>query len=178
MALGAFVTPYLLEWFGLRWALAVIGLPVGAVALLGLPEFRRLDTRLRRPEKLPLLEGIDIFAPLAPATLESLARSLREVRLAAGETIVREGADSDRFFVIESGTVEVTQGDRVLRQEGAGEYFGEIGLLREVPRTATITAVTDTVVQALSREAFLRAVTGHRESRLEAETVVSRRLAV
>ncbi|HET7351489.1 MAG TPA: MFS transporter [Marmoricola sp.] len=178
MALGAFVTPFLIEWLGLRWALLVIALPAAAVALLGLPEFRRLDTRLRRPEQLPLLQGIDIFAPLAPATLESLARSLREVRFPAGDTIVREGADSDRFFVIESGSVEVTQGDRVLRQEGAGEYFGEIGLLRDVPRTATITAVTDTVVQVLSREDFLAAVTGHREARLAAETVASRRLAV
>jgi MFS family permease len=49
MALGAFVTPFLIDWFGLRWALAVIALPVATVALLGLPEFRRLDTRLRRP---------------------------------------------------------------------------------------------------------------------------------
>ena len=178
MALGAYVMPFFIEWLGLQWALLVIALPVTVAALLGLPEFLRLDTRLRRPEKLPLLQGIDIFAPLAPATLEWLARSLREVRFAAGDTIVREGAESDRFFVIESGTVEVTQGDRVLRREGPGEYFGEIGLLRDVPRTATITAVTDTVVQVLSREAFLDAVTGHRESRLEAETVVSRRLAV
>jgi CRP-like cAMP-binding protein len=65
----------------------------------------------------------------------------------------------------------------VLRREGPGEYFGEIGLLRDVPRTATVTAVEDTVVRTLSREHFLRAVTGHRDSTLAAERVVSRRLA-
>lgn len=178
MALGALVIPFLIEWLELRWALMVIAVPVGAVALLGLPEMRRLDARLTRPEKLPLLEGLDVFAPLSPAALETLARGLAEVRFAAGDVVLTEGGESDLFYVVESGLVEVTQAGRVLRREGPGEYFGEIGLLRDVPRTATITAVRDTVVQTVARDSFLRAVTGHREARLAAENIVSRRLAV
>jgi CRP-like cAMP-binding protein len=152
--------------------------PIGALALLGLPVMRGLDRRLRAPAALPLLRAIDLFAPLSPAVLESLAGALSEQRFTAGQVLVREGAESDLFYVIESGLVEVTQGDRVLRREGAGEYFGEIGLLRDVPRTATITAVEDTVVRTLSREHFLRAVSGQRESSIAAERVVNRRLAV
>lgn len=176
-ALGAFVMPFLIDWLGLRFALAAIAVPVAAFALLQLPAMLRLDARLTAPAGLDLLRAVDIFSPLDPATLESLARALNQVRFGAGEVILREGADSDLFYVIESGRVTVTQGDRVLRDEGPGEYFGEIGLLRDVPRTASITAAEDTVVYTLAREAFLRAVAGHGESRATAEGVVKRRLA-
>ena len=178
MSLGALVMPFVIDGVGLQWALFCVAVPIGALALLGLPVMRGLDRRLRAPEALPLLRAIDLFAPLSPAVLESLAGDLSEQRFTAGQVLVREGAESDLFYVIESGLVEVTQGDRVLRREGAGEYFGEIGLLRDVPRTATITAVEDTVVRTLSREHFLRAVSGQRESSIAAERVVNRRLAV
>jgi MFS family permease len=178
MALGAAAMPALVHWWGLRAALAVVGLGVALLALVGLPRMRSLDQRLGRPEGLDLLEAIPMFAPLTPGVVESLARSLVRVSVPAGEVVVREGTDADRFYVIESGLVEVTQQGAVLRREGAGDFFGEIGLLRDVPRTATITAVEDTVVQTLEREDFLRAVTGQRESALVAEDVVTRRLAV
>ena len=71
----------------------------------------------------------------------------------------------------------MTQGTRVLRHEGPGEFFGEIGLLRDVPRTATISAVEDTELLALDRDDFLDAVTGQIEARSAAEDIVTRRLA-
>jgi CRP-like cAMP-binding protein len=117
-----------------------------------------------------------MFAPLTPVVLESLARSLITVPVAAGEVVLREGEDSDRFCVIDSGLVEVTQQGAVLRREGPGDFFGEIGLLRDVPRTATITAVEDTVLVALERDDFLAAVTGEREARSAADEIVNRRL--
>ena len=178
MALGALVMPFLIEWFGLRYALLGVAAPVVAAALLMLPSMRRLEARLAAPPNLALLSGVDIFAPLGSAALESLARTATELRFAAGDVLVQEGSESDRFFVIDSGLVEVSQGDRVLRREGPGEYFGEIGLLRDVPRTATITAAEDTVVQALDRDDFLRAVSGHGEARLMAENIATRRLAM
>ncbi len=178
MALGALVMPFLIEWLDLRWALLVVAGPVALLALAGLPEVRRLDARLQRPRIVPLLAAIDIFAPMPPAAVETLARGATELRFEAGAVLVREGDVSDRFYVIESGLVEVTQGGRVLRTEGPGEYFGEIGLLRDVPRTATITALDDTVVQSIEREAFLRAVSGFGEARSAAESMVNRRLAV
>lgn len=178
MALGAAVMPVLVSWLGLRPALAGVGLGVAAVALVGLPRMRSLDRRLRRPAGLDLLEAIPMFAPLTPGVLESLANSLGRVSAAAGEVVLQEGADSDRFYVIESGLVEVTQEGAVLRREGPGEFFGEIGLLRDVPRTATVTAEEDTEMLVLERDDFLAAVTGQTEARMAADDIVTRRLTV
>jgi MFS family permease len=177
MALGAAAMPFLVDWLGLRVALVVIALAVAGPVLLVVPAIRRLDTTLRAPEALPLLRSLPMFAPLAPSVVEALARQVTRVQVPAGTVVLREGEESDRFYVIESGRVRVTQADRVLREEGAGEFFGEIGLLRDVPRTATITAVEDAVLLALTRSAFLDAVTGSREASTAADDVVSRRLA-
>jgi MFS family permease len=178
MALGAAVMPAVVHWVGLRAALGGVGLGVAALALVGLPRMRSLDQRLRRPAGLDLLESIAMFAPLTPAVVESLAHSLIRVPVAAGDVVVSEGDESDRFYVIESGLVEVTQAGTVLRREDRGDFFGEIGLLRDVPRTATVTAVEDTVLLALERDAFLAAVTGQTASRMAADDIVTRRLTV
>jgi len=140
---------------------------------------RGLDRRLVPPAGLALLRGIDIFNPLAPAVQESLARSLSRFVLPAGVVVLRQGDVSDRFYIIESGRVRVTADEgRLLREEGPGDFFGEIGLLRDVPRTATVTTVEDTVLQALEREDFLGAMNGGTESRRMVEDLVARRLAV
>ncbi len=178
MALGAFVMPVFINLWGLRTALGILGIGVAALALPFLPRMRHLDARLSAPAGLDLLRRISIFTPLSSAVVESLARDLIRVPVAAGEVVVREGDESDRFFILDSGLVEVTQGGVVLRREGPGEFFGEIGLLRDVPRTATVTAVEDTVLQSLSREAFLAAVNGERDSFLAADDIVTRRLTV
>jgi CRP-like cAMP-binding protein len=170
--------PFLIEWLGLRTSLAVLGIVVTVVALLGLPRMRGLDRRLRVPAGLPLLRAVPMFSPLAPSVVETLANRLVAVQVPAGAVVLREGEESDRFYVIEAGLVEVTQDGAVLRREGPGDFFGEIGLLRDVPRTATITAVEDTTLQALERDDFLAAVTGQREARRVADEVVSRRLTV
>lgn len=177
MALGSAITPVMLHFWGLRTTMAVLGLAVGAVALLGLPRLRQMDRKLEAPEGLALLTAIPMFGPLGPVTLDALARGLVRVPVAAGEVVVHEGDESDRFYVIESGNVRVTATDgHLLRDEGPGDYFGEIGLLHDVPRTATITAIDDVVLLALSREEFLEAVTGQGEARRLAEDVVMRRL--
>ena len=178
MALGAAVMPFVIDWFGLRYALLVVAGPVVLMILALLPALRHLETRLAAPANLALIAAVDIFAPLAGPVVESLARTATELRFATGDVLVREGGVSDTFYVIASGHVEVTQGDRVLRREGPGEYFGEIGLLRNVARTATVTALEETVVQAIGREEFLEAVSGHGEARRTAESVANRRLAM
>jgi MFS family permease len=181
MALGALLMPLLLSVMSLRLSLAVIAIPVAALALIALPAMIRFDASLVPPRGLDLLRGLDLFTPLDQSTTEELARALTEVRYGAGDVLVTEGEESDLFYVIESGLVEVTKtdalGERVLRTEGPGEYFGEIGLLRDVPRTATITALEETVVLTLTREHFLRAVSGDREAGRAAEATVRRRLA-
>lgn len=179
MALGAAVTPLLLHLVGLRGTLAVLGIVVTLMALAGAPRMRKLDQRLVPPAELPLLQRIAMFAPLSPVVLETLAGKLRRFDVPAGAVVLHVGDASDRFFIIESGRVQVTGPDgSVLREETTGDFFGEIGLLRDVPRTATVTALEDTVLQALDRDDFLAAVTGVGESRVAAEDVVSRRLAV
>ena len=176
MALGAAVTPFLVSALGLRGAAAVVGLVAGLPALAAVPAARTLDRRLRAPDGLDLLRALPIFAPLAPDRIESLARRLTRTTVPAGEVIMREGEDGDRFYVIESGGVDVTHGTKVIRHEGPGEYFGEIALLRDVPRTATVTATEDTVLLSLERGPFLDAVTGNAESTRAVDDVVSYRM--
>ena len=178
IALGALVAPWLLDALGLRGALALLGVVVTAYAVSTWPHMRRLDARLEQPATLPLLSSLALFAPLAPATRESLARRMVEVDVAPGTVVVAEGEMSDRFYVIESGEVQVTQAGTWLRTESGGDFFGEIGLLRDVPRTATVTATAPTRLYTLDRAEFLGAVTGHDDSLAATEEVVSRRLAV
>ena len=118
-----------------------------------------------------------IFTPLPGASLEHLASRLVPLRLDAGTVIVREGDAGDRFYIVAEGTVEVSQYERALSELGAGDYFGEIALLRNVPRTATVTTRTNVVLYALDRDDFLASVTGHPQSAEAAETVMSARLA-
>jgi MFS family permease len=178
MALGSLVMPFLIEEFGLGRGLGLLGIAVSVLVLPWLPRALRLDRDLAVPAGVPLLEAIPMFAPLTPATVESLARKLTRFEVPAGSVIVREGQESDRFYIIESGEVAVSHDEVLIRSEGPGEFFGEIGLLRDVPRTATITAEVDTVLQVLDREDFLAAVTGHSEARVAADAIVSRRIAV
>ena len=157
-ALGSLATPLLLHLVGLRWTLVAVGLPALAIAVTSWRRMVRLDARLVPPAGLPLLRGIPWFALLSPSTLESLARGLTEVRLPAGAEVVTEGEEGDAFYVIEHGSVVVTQEGRHLREQGPGDYFGEIALLEHVPRTATVTATSDVVLRSLDRAVFLEAL--------------------
>jgi CRP-like cAMP-binding protein len=120
---------------------------------------------------------LPLFAPLAPATLEYLGGRLVRRRFGAGETIVTRGERGDAFFVIASGTVEVTPAEGSPRRLGPGEHFGEIALLRDVPRTATVVAATEVEVLELSGEEFVAAVSGDAEALRVADAVVGARLA-
>lgn len=177
MALGAAAMPWAIDVLDLEGALAALALVVGIPVLLLVPAVRRLDAKLRPPEGLDLLRGVPMFGPLGLAKLESLARQLERVAVPAGYVLLREGEDSDRFYLIESGQVEVTHDGAVLRHEDVGDFFGEIGLLRDVPRTATVTTTESTVLLTLSRAAFLGALAGSDESRVAADDIISRRMA-
>jgi hypothetical protein len=159
-ALGAVVAPVLLVAVGLRGALLVVGVPVLLMALLSWRRMELLDARLVPPPGLSLLRAVPWFAVLSPVVLESLARGLRELTVPAGTVVITEGDTGDAFYMIEAGSVVVTQQGRHLRDQGPGDYFGEIALLNDIPRTATVTATTDVVLRALDREVFLRALSG------------------
>ena len=88
--------------------------------------------------------------------------------------MVEEGMAGDRFYLIKSGVAEVIARGVVVNRLGPGDAFGEIALLRDVPRQATVRAVEDLDLYALEREVFLDAVTGHNEANKLANAVVSR----
>jgi MFS family permease len=177
MALGALVAPLLLHTVGMRPALVAVGAVCAAYAAWSLPGMRRLDQRLNAPDHLDLIGSVSLFAPLPPPIQEELTRKVVEVPMLAGDVVVHEGEPADRFYVIASGTVEVSQAGRVLRAEEPGDFFGEIGVLQHRPRTATVTATSDGLLLALDGDDFVAAVT-RQESRVIAQEVVSRRLGV
>jgi MFS family permease len=177
IGLGALVAPLLVNWLGDRGALIVAGALLPLLVVPAWPRLAAIDRDARVPaEQLELLRGNAIFAPLPAPALEQLADRLEEVRVAAGDVIVRQGEPGDLFYLIEDGTVDVAVDGRPPRQLGRGESFGEIALLRNVPRTATVTARTDAVLYSLDRDAFVPAVTGSGPSLSAAEGVIGMRL--
>ena len=176
-ALGAVVAPLLLEWLGTRGALIVAGALLPLLVVPAWPALNAIDRAVRIPdEQLELLRGNPIFAPLPPSILEQLAESLEEVQVAAGQEVVRQGETGDRFYLVDEGTLDVSVDGRPAPSLGPGEAFGEIALLRDVPRTATVKARTDAVLYALDRSHFIPAVTGFAPSLSAAESVIGMRL--
>ncbi|HEY8646524.1 MAG TPA: MFS transporter [Gaiellaceae bacterium] len=175
IGLGAILAPLLIALAGIRAALIATGLFLPILA--GLLWRRLVSLDAGDPAHLDLLRRLPIFAPLPPQALERLARSLELVRLAAGDVLFHAGDAGDRFYVIESGelAVELATGPKT---EGPGRWVGEIALLRDVPRTATVRAVTDAGLLALDRDEFLGAVTGHAPANAAANEIVGERLAL
>ncbi|MEX2211068.1 MAG: MFS transporter [Gaiellaceae bacterium] len=178
IAIGAAIAPILVDLIGTRGTLVAVGASLPVLAALSWPRLRAIDAAAEAPtEQLKLLSEHPIFAPLPPPRLEQLAASLVERQVSAGETIVRQGAPGDDFYLVRAGLVRVTVDGAAAGELGPGEGFGEIALLRDVPRTATVEAVEDTTLYALDRDEFMSALAGHAESAAAAEGVAGRRLA-
>jgi MFS family permease len=178
VALGAVLAPPLIHWLGVRWTLVIVGSLLPILAVLTRASLVRLDTEPGDPRRLELLQAIPIFSPLSPPVLEQLAARLTPVHANAGDELIRLGDHGDRFYVVDKGEVEILVDGSPPRREGEGEYFGEIALLRDVPRTATVRAATDVALFALDRDDFLPAVTGHAGSSQAADAVIGSRLGV
>jgi MFS family permease len=177
VGLGAVVAPLLLNWLGTRGALIVAGSLLPLVVIPAWPRLNAIDRAAEIPvERLELLRANSIFAPLPESTLEQLAVALDEVLAPAGEEIVRQGESGDRFYLIKDGTVDVYIDGKLVQSLAAGDSFGEIALLRDVPRTATVKVRTESVLYALDRRHFLAAVTGFGPSLSAAEGVIGMRL--
>jgi CRP-like cAMP-binding protein/predicted MFS family arabinose efflux permease len=169
ISIGALITPFLLR-AGLHTALLVYGLGVPALCLLALPRLLSLDRvtaerALRLAPRVAILERLDLFAAASRASLEAMADAAVQEPAPAGTSVVVEGDDADAFYVVVEGTLEVTAaGERGgapqwLRTLGPGSYFGEIGLMAHVPRTASVTAGTDCTLLRLSSDDFVDALT-------------------
>jgi CRP-like cAMP-binding protein len=109
--------------------------------------------------------------------IESLSRRTAELLVPVGGTVVREGEPGDRFYLVLSGTLEVSRGGRSVRQLGAGASFGEIALLHEGLRTATVTAVEPARLAVVGRHDFLTALGSERATRTAAEGVAASHLS-
>jgi CRP-like cAMP-binding protein len=170
ISIGALITPPLIDGLGLNATLAVLGIAPALLGLAGYPLLAALDREAaaRLAELAPriaVLERLSIFAAASRPTLERLAAAADEVGVAPGETIVREGERAEAIFVVVDGRVEVTSSGEaggepvVLREMGPGTYFGEIGVLEGIPRTATVTAVEQCDCLRIEGDAFLAAIT-------------------
>jgi predicted MFS family arabinose efflux permease len=179
MGIGAAVAPLLISALGLEGALIATGVFLPVLVLLLARPVARIDATATPPseDELRILTSVPIFSPLPGTSLEQLATRLVPLRVEAGSMIVREGDEGDRFYIVADGGLDVLQDGLKIAELSAGDYFGEIALLRDTSRTATVTARTDAVLYALDREDFLAAVTGHPQSAEAAETVMSARLA-
>lgn len=176
LALGSIATPVLVRELGASTAFVLVGLVLPTLTIAGYRRMRALDAESVPTRQQDLVDEVPMFAPLSLAAKERLASKLVPLEVPAETTIVRAGDVGDRFYIVDSGTVRVTL-DNGEKESGAGEYFGEIALLRDVPRTATVTASTATRLYALERSDFLAAVTGHALAEAAAEDVVGERLA-
>ena len=177
LAIGSLIAPLIVAIVGVQGAFVVMGLvlPIGVgVSWLGLREMER-DT-LVPVRAVDLLRESVIFAPLPPGEVERVARNARWMTLDAGEMLIREGDTGDAYYVLESGSLRVTHDRTELRvTDGRAEGVGEIALLRDVPRTATVTATAPTILLAIRRALFLEVVAGHVPARDAAVRVAEAR---
>jgi hypothetical protein len=177
LALGSIAVPALILVIGPRPALVVAGLWLPVVVVVSWRSLRAADDRsVVHVRELRVLRGLPMFEALPPPTIERLSSHLVPSRAGPGQLIIREGERGDRFFVVDEGVVEVEVNGRVIRRLGPGDGFGEIALVRDVPRTASIRAIEPVALFGLDRSVFLQAVTGHTEARSATDRIVRDRL--
>jgi predicted MFS family arabinose efflux permease len=169
VALGALVVPVAINLLGLDGTLLLVSVGASALVVAAYPFTRRVDRELADKlaaltPRITTLARLGIFAAANRTTLERLAAVAEERSVPAGTRIVTQGEPADVFYVITDGTVDVTRTvdggpEQALRSLGAGEYFGEIGLLEAGPRTANVDAATAVDVLAVPGDDFIAALT-------------------
>jgi hypothetical protein len=176
VAVGSIAAPAVVRAIGARAAFVLVGSILPLLALLAYRKLVEIDRTVAPAPELVLIDRVPLFAPLSIAKKEQVAANLLPVSVAAGEVVIRAGDTGDRFYIVRDGELGIdTGGSHAIAHEA--DYFGEIALLRDSPRTATVTARTNSILYALDRDDFLAAVTGHPQAAEAAETVMSARLA-
>jgi MFS family permease len=177
VGIGSALAPALVAIAGNRGALIVTGLLMPLAAIGAWRWLRGADDRAVIPRRqVALLRGVPMFSQLPMTTLEEVACRMTSRTVAGGTPLVTEGEVGETFYVLSAGSVEVTQHGAALHRLEPGESFGEIALLRDVPRTASVRAVDEVEVMVLERDAFLAVVAGDRSSRAAADEVIRQRL--
>jgi MFS family permease len=165
-AVGAGLIGVLVAQLGYETALIVAGCTIPALLALRISQLFRIDRDAQVPDQrvLELILGDDIFEALPAPVIERLANDARHRHLTAGSAATVQGEPGDHYFVIDRGRVDVVIDGRHVRELGPGAGFGELALVRDVPRSATVTAIGDVELLAFGRDEFLQAVGGHRQS--------------
>ena len=178
IGIGSIATAALVAGVGVRGALIVTGAFLPLLTILTWRALSGIDRAAAVPAvELAALEDVPMFTRLSLVAKERLASRLVAVEVPPGTTIIREGDVGDRFYIIANGEAEVTTGGRTVTTRRRGDFFGEIALLRDVPRTATVSARTPMQLYALERTDFLEALTGHAAGRAAGDQIVGERLA-
>jgi Major Facilitator Superfamily/Cyclic nucleotide-binding domain len=176
--IGAMLAPVIVHLLGARGALICVGVLLPTLVVVRWAALAGLEAGVVVPERpFKALRAISLFAPLSLATIENVSRKVDEVQVTAGETVIREGDYGERFYVVAEGLLDVRSEHGAYPSVGAGDYFGEIALLHDVPRTATVTARDDSLLYALDRESFLSAIFAHAATGRTAHHVAAERLA-
>ncbi len=176
VAVGSIAAPVVVAAAGPRPALIIVG---SILPLLTVAAYRRLaqiDRIITPAPQLELLEEVPMFSPLSIAAKERVAARLVPLFVRSGELVIRAGDAGDRFYIVSDGELDI-DASGVHSTAHRADYFGEIALLREVPRTARVTAAVDSHLFALQREDFLAAVTGHSVAHAAGQAVAEARLA-
>ncbi|MDP9223521.1 MAG: cyclic nucleotide-binding domain-containing protein, partial [Actinomycetota bacterium] len=177
LAVGAILAPVLVRSFGIGVTLVVVGALLPAVSLAGWRGLKRVDASATVPaHALWIVRSLPLFSGLEATVLERLAANLTVVDFSLGGVVFKQGDLGDLFYVIDEGSVRVVVNEAVVEELHTGDFFGEIALLRRVPRTATIIAATGTLCYALDGDEFIEAVTGQPEVRASVEQIVTERL--
>lgn len=175
-AVGGLVSPLLIRGLGVRGALGAVGVLAPVAVVLSWPALRRLSAGMRvRDANIEILRTVGVLGALPAATIEQLGAGLARAAFAPSQTVFEQGERGDRFYVVESGRAEVLRGGRIIGTLEPGDGFGEIALLNDEPRTATIRAAAAAPLQVgvLERRAYLTAVTGYPASATAGIAVVT-----
>jgi len=177
VALGAAAAPVLVSVLGTRGALVAAGCLLPVLVVPSIATLRRIDESAPVPAAdVDLLRRVSFFATLPELAIERLAEAAVHSAVGKGEAVVTEGDAGDSFYIVASGELSVTVDGRDVNTLEEGDSFGEIALLRDVPRTATVSTLLESTLVVLHRDDFLAAVTGYAPSLSSAEAVVGLRL--
>jgi len=177
VALGSIAAPALVAAVGPRVAFVVVGAILPLLVLATRRRLAEIDRTTAPADELGVVENVSIFAPLSIAAKERVAASVVPVAVAAGERVIRRGDAANAFYIVGEGEFAVDAGDGVTVRAHPGDFFGEIAMLRDVPRTADVTALTDSRVYRLDRDAFLAALTGNAAAHEAGHAVAEARLS-
>jgi MFS family permease len=178
MGVGSIVAAGLITGLGLRGALVVTGAFLPVLAVLAWPWLAAIDRSAAIPtDQLGALQSVPMLAHLSLVAKEEIAARLVLLEEPAETEVIREGDRGDRFYIMVEGEADVIREGRAIATRLAPDYFGEIALLRDVPRTATVRARSPIRLYALERDDFIAAVTGHAAGREASQAIVSERLA-